>query len=361
LGAAPQRAIAILKLKIRFSVGNFRRNFWRDRSDCRSLEFFGRVEILGRVEFPDWRSLRLAIAPTVDRRQTKHRMCLRQEEKLLRFTGTDTSTIMPKPSAPFRKLAAVPMYGGKHRMVKHIVPLINDIPHSVYVEPFAGGASVFFALGDRPHIASVLNDKDTRLMTMYLGFKRYPTECLAMLRSLPYSRSVHQQCRAVAPVSDMLTATKDEIIRVAVSHYYCVCNTFGYSPTRGGIKFSQLSSNPYPSTWQNRLAQLDRVLDAIAKVFLEADEALAVIQRWDNPATLFYIDPPYERTCVDHYNATVNIDELIAYLPKIKGRYILSGSAQMTIPNKAYIANDVALRDSLNENPRRDLIVMNRG
>lgn len=34
-------------------------------------------------------------------------------------------------------------YGGKRKMVNHILPLIPE--HSLYAEPFAGGAAIFWA------------------------------------------------------------------------------------------------------------------------------------------------------------------------------------------------------------------------
>ena len=55
-------------------------------------------------------------------------------------------------------------------MVPNILPLIPK--HTVYVEPFAGGAAVFFAkpwpnTENSDHYREVLNDKDQRLINFY--------------------------------------------------------------------------------------------------------------------------------------------------------------------------------------------------
>ena len=54
-------------------------------------------------------------------------------------------------------------YGGKQRMASKIIPLIP--PHTVYVEPFAGGAAILFnkpwpSVTNRDHYREIINDTD---------------------------------------------------------------------------------------------------------------------------------------------------------------------------------------------------------
>ena len=54
-------------------------------------------------------------------------------------------------------------YGGKQRMIKHILPLIPS--HRIYVEPFFGGGSIFFAKG--PSYLEVINDINDNVVNFY--------------------------------------------------------------------------------------------------------------------------------------------------------------------------------------------------
>ena len=61
-------------------------------------------------------------------------------------------------------------YGGKQRMVSKILPLIPK--HTVYIEPFFGGGSVFFrkpypAISDNSHYREVINDFDERAINFF--------------------------------------------------------------------------------------------------------------------------------------------------------------------------------------------------
>lgn len=54
--------------------------------------------------------------------------------------------------------------GGKRRLVRHILPLFPE--HQCYVEPFAGGAALFF-MRPEPANVEVLNDINSDLVNLY--------------------------------------------------------------------------------------------------------------------------------------------------------------------------------------------------
>lgn len=59
--------------------------------------------------------------------------------------------------------AIIPWLGGKRRLAKHIIPLFPE--HECYVEPFAGGAALFF-MKPEAHV-EVLNDINGDLINLY--------------------------------------------------------------------------------------------------------------------------------------------------------------------------------------------------
>lgn len=58
----------------------------------------------------------------------------------------------------------VPWIGGKRRLADRLLPYFP--PHSCYVEPFAGGAAMFF-MRPRPAEVEVLNDVNGDLVNLY--------------------------------------------------------------------------------------------------------------------------------------------------------------------------------------------------
>lgn len=60
-------------------------------------------------------------------------------------------------------------YGGKQRMLKHILPLIPN--HELYTESFCGGCAVLFA--KEAVKCEVINDTNHSLVNFYLVAKRH--------------------------------------------------------------------------------------------------------------------------------------------------------------------------------------------
>ena len=66
----------------------------------------------------------------------------------------------------------LPWMGGKRRLAKQILPLFK--PHTAYVEPFCGGAALFFMKA--PSKVEVINDAHGELVNLYRIVKHHPDE-----------------------------------------------------------------------------------------------------------------------------------------------------------------------------------------
>lgn len=86
-----------------------------------------------------------------------------------------------KTHSPFR------YPGGKFYARKLI---LQHIPRSnVYCEPFAGGASIFFA--KTPSASSILNDLDTGVTNTLIQIRDNPDGLLALLDGVPATKEIH--------------------------------------------------------------------------------------------------------------------------------------------------------------------------
>jgi DNA adenine methylase len=66
----------------------------------------------------------------------------------------------------------IPWIGGKRRLAGRILPMLP--PHECYVEPFAGGAAIFFL--KPPSKAEALNDINGEIVNLYRVVKHHLEE-----------------------------------------------------------------------------------------------------------------------------------------------------------------------------------------
>jgi DNA adenine methylase len=219
-------------------------------------------------------------------------------------------------------------------MASKIIPLLPR--HTVYVEPFCGGASIFFAKPWPPatnsgHYREVLNDVDGRVINMYQVVQdKDAFEEFRRLVSVPRSRAVHRQAR------DKLRAGKP--IRppdadAAAAYYTSICQSFS-SELNAGWNTGVYGPN-HAAAWMHRLEDLPRYLDRMLSVYLECDDALSVIERWDSPQTLFYCDPPYPGANQGHYAGYTQDDfaALCEALGAASGSVVLSCYDNAAVPD----------------------------
>jgi DNA adenine methylase len=226
-------------------------------------------------------------------------------------------------------------YGGKQRIASKIVEVIDTIPHTVYVEPFAGGLAVFYrrtvySFNSKSSYREVINDRSEALINLYSIARSRPEEFDRIIQLTPYSRSEHK--KAVKICKDPSSYSK---LDWAWAYYVNINQSF-CKQLNGGWGTSVFGQHE-AATWVARKLRIPECLERLKDVHIECGDALNVIQRWDSPQTLFYCDPPYPNTSQGHYDGYSLKDwlQLCDQLDLIQGSYILSNYPQEIEPKSA--------------------------
>lgn len=209
-------------------------------------------------------------------------------------------------------IGPLPYIGGKRRVARRLVALIPA--HTTYVEPFAGGAQVFF---HKPRSANeVLNDLDEEVINFLRVCQRHPQELVRWLRWQPASRRWFAQVRAQAldGLTDIERAARFFFLQKNAWSGLRHRQTFHYSVTK-------------PVNYRSDLlpARLRQVAERLDRVQLDALPYEDVFHRYDRPTTFFYCDPPYVGVRWYRHNLTDDhFVRLAEQLRQIKGRFLLS-------------------------------------
>ena len=206
--------------------------------------------------------------------------------------------------------------------------IISHFPsHRVYVEPFAGAASVL--LNKDPSRVEVLNDLNQRIVSAFrvLRDPDLASRLQELLRLTPCSEVEYQAARdrAQCPVED----ARRLIVLGHQAHGSTGASGGKLSGWRRGVRpHGPTSAREWSALWKEVLSWSDR----LRGVYLECGDAATVIRRWDDPDALFYVDPPYvaeTRTQgLRGYAHEMTDDEhrsLAEVLSEVQGMVVLSG------------------------------------
>lgn len=206
----------------------------------------------------------------------------------------------------------IPWIGGKRRLAKHILPLFPE--HSCYVEPFAGGAALFFMKDPVP--CEVLNDINGELVNLYRVVQHHLDEFIRQFRWSLVSRQLFEWAKMSAP--ETLTD-----IQRAARFYYLQKLAFGGKVE--GQTFGTTATTP-PRLIRRRMeADLSAAHQRLEQTQIEHLDWWRCIERYDRPGTLFYLDPPYWGT--EGYGVGFGLDQydrIAALARSIDGKMIVS-------------------------------------
>jgi DNA adenine methylase len=230
---------------------------------------------------------------------------------------------------PSRRLRSpLVWFGGKGILARKIVSLFP--PHHTYVEPFCGGASCLFAKPPSP--VEVINDLDSDIVNFFRvlrdpeKFERFHR--LAALT--PYSREefVRYRCNWRARWQEC----PDEVER-AYRWYVVARMSFAGEFARSwgrSVGTSRLGMANAVAQWLSIVDMLPAIAERFRSVQIEHGDWLDVLESYDTPNTLFYVDPPFVQNTRSggKYQHEIDNDEhreLVEALLCIQGRAVLSG------------------------------------
>ena len=202
--------------------------------------------------------------------------------------------------------------GGKQRLSRQIIALFP--PHDTYVEPFAGGAQVFFH--KEPSTVEVLNDLDGEVVNFLRVCQWHHEELVRTLRYHVPSRKWF----ALLQKTDPATITD---VQRAARFLYLQKNAFGGLVLKQHYHYGVVQRPNYnPKRLPEVIAAAHERLQMVQLESLPYEE---ILRRYDRPKTLFFLDPPYWGPKLYKFNfVDEDFAQLADRLRKLQGHFILS-------------------------------------
>ena len=198
--------------------------------------------------------------------------------------------------------------GGKSYLAPRIVDMIP--PHRTYVEPFAGGAAVFFRKARSEK--EVLNDKDSEIAFAFRFLRDMTPEQYERLkkREWTHRESIFRKLRQSNPTDDG-------------GRFY----KFYYLKKASFISGSS-SYNHHQDGTVTGVDHLWKVRDRLRRSAIHNTDAAGLIRRYDSPRTFFYLDPPYPQRAFVGAKEDYTSEDLAVLLGRVKG---MKGKAMISL------------------------------
>ncbi|MDA8153478.1 MAG: DNA adenine methylase [Acidithiobacillus sp.] len=231
------------------------------------------------------------------------------------------------PLGAFFNATPFPWLGGKTALAPRIIPYFP--PHALYVEPYGGAANVL--LNKNPAKVEVYNDASS-LLVNFFRVLRDDEQKAALMHKLECTLYAREEYALALE----LLEDDDPVLR-AWAFFVAQCQGISGAGSMDGNTasnwgYSRVSDRP--RIFSDHVEKLHAIAHRFRQVQVEHDDGVSVIQRWDSPDALFYVDPPYvDETRSDKSGRARYRDEmgdgghqsLIEALLNLQGGAVLSG------------------------------------
>ena len=207
-------------------------------------------------------------------------------------------------------------YGGKQTLAPKIISLIP--PHTLYAEPFVGGAAVFF--GKQASNIEVLNDTNGELINFYKVVQTNFAELENEIKNTLHSRDLHHQAGVIYNNPDLFNE-----IKRAWAVWVLSTQSFG-SKLNSTFGYDRTTNTMTKKITNNKDRFTEQIAFRLQNCQIECADALYIINSRDTAQSFFYCDPPYFNSTCGHYGGYSELDfeNLLKCLCSIKGKFLLS-------------------------------------
>lgn len=218
-------------------------------------------------------------------------------------------------------------HGGKFRLAEWVISFFPY--HKIYCEPYGGAASVLLKK-ERSDI-EIYNDIDQEIVNIFRVLRNpdQGNELIRQLQLTPFSRIEFDN--SYVPAADPVEQARRTIVRAFMGF----SSDSATRRHKTGFRSTSINSYRYSAAeWPEHAPHLFQIIERLKGVTIECLPALEIIEKYDSPKTLFYLDPPYPRNTRhyrkgrDNYNHEMTDDqhkELLLTIKNISGMCIISG------------------------------------
>lgn len=189
----------------------------------------------------------------------------------------------------------IKIHGGKGMLAPRLLPLVPQ--HTTYFEPFAGGASLFFAKSGED-VNEVLCDANREISNLYevlqnpIEFERFRR----LVEMTPFGQDSFEDSRVMSPTHSGLIEYAGALVVRAVNFF--IQSRMSMSGRREVIAPISLARrrrgmNEQVSAWLTAVDGLPEVHKRLRRAYVMNGDGIATISKFDIPDCFIYADPPY--------------------------------------------------------------------
>lgn len=233
-----------------------------------------------------------------------------------------------------------PYPGGKGRFADEIT---SHLPTTrIYVEPFAGSASIFFNRDPSP--CEILNDLNSDIYVFFKTAKERPGALVNWVEKIPYARQQYE-----AWIGEWAAGHRpdDDVERAGRFWVIQQMNQMGKLNEAAGFKTS--AEYPASRTFYNARTHLRETVNRFADVTIENRDWIDIVDLYDHERALFYCDPPYLNKADPYGLDEFDHARFATVMSKVEGRFAISYE---TIPD-AFDTDELVVVDDFGKRRRQ--------